>query len=595
MEKILKIISIVLVFIFNGCTDRFEEINKNKHEFVDVGPEYLLASAVKGSMNLIAELNANMYWQYSHHLTVSSMASTTSYGASYSTINDWWRTFYENIAMLRQIQKIYADKPGYENRLQITKIWESYMFYIFTTTFGGIPYTYANRDDLIDIPFDTEADIYISILNTLKTASEKLDPAKDAMKPDVVFPDSDINKWKKFAVALRLKIALETQKAIPAESAVHGKDVVTNFESFLLKSNSENLIFKWGGTNSTENSYYYDTYLFSQTKDLPALNHVMFVYMRSYPDPRMEVMFDKLQGHYLVWDTLYTDNTRLHRNLYRYEVPYNGRPKTTQYGKLDDNEGFVDDGRDPYRSMNSNQYSYIKASYLKADASQNLIWYADVCFMQAEAKLLGWGGSKAVDEFYYDGITASFNQYGLSEAQTTAYKNLNGIKWNTEKLDAFSDYRNMITTNIPNDPLHKIIVQRWLAGAFHGSHDAYCYIRRTREIELPPHLAASNDANGTGTIITNLPERLQYPNSEISYNLVAYNAAVQKLWGGFDFLSSYLKIAKEYDRKTYEQWSVWSLRLNNKVWTKWYGETESDLVKAGLINNQTYFIQTVLY
>jgi hypothetical protein len=594
MKKILYIIVLALSPIIYGCTEGFEDINTNKHEFVEVGPEYLLASSVKGSINLIAELNANMYWQYSHHFAVSSMASTASYGASYSNINSWWARFYQNISLLRKIQNVYGNKPGYENRVQMAKIWESYMFYIFTTTFGGVPYKDACREDLTNIPFDKEEDIYKGILNTLETASKTLDTAKDKLEPDILFPDSDITKWKKFAVALRLKIALETQNAIPAESATHGKDVVTNFENYLLKSNAENLTFKWGGTNSTENSYYFDTYLLSQTKDLPALNHLMFVYMRSYPDPRMQAIFDKVQGHYLIYDTLYTDYTRLHRNVYRYEIPYNGRPKTTQYGRLDDNEGFIDDGRDPYRSMSSNQYSYLKTDYLKADAVQNLIWYSDICFMQAEAKLLGWGGSKSVDTYYYDGITASFTQFGLSSSQATTYKSLNGIKWNTEEMHAFPDYRNMVSSNIPNDPLHKIIVQRWIAGIFYGSHDAYNYIRRTRKIDLAPHLAATTDANGTGSIIANLPERLQYPNTEISYNSISYKAAVQNLNGGSDLLSSYLKLSKEYNRKTYDQWQVFVLKLNNRCWTKWYGDTERDLVNAGLIINQTYFIQTVL-
>lgn len=519
------------------------------------------------------------------------MASTASYGASYSTINGWWKTFYGNISMLRQIQKLYGDQPGFENRVQIAKIWESYLFYVFTTTFGGVPYTYASRDDLIDIPFDNEPDIYISLLNVLKTASETLDPAKDKMAPDIVFPDSDVNKWKKFAVALRLKIALETQNAIPAESAVHGKDVITNYESFLLKSNTENLTFKWGGANSTENSYYYDTYLFNSTKDLPALSHLMFVYMRQYPDPRMQAIFDKVKGHYLVFDTLYTDDTRLHRRFFRYEVPYNGKPKTSQAGGLDDNEGYTEEAGDPYRSMNATQYSYIKTDYLKADATQNLIWYSDVCFMQAEAKLIGWGGTKSVEGFYYDGISASFNQYGLTEAQASTYKDYNGVKWDTEKLNALPDHRKLIRANITKDPLHKIIVQRWLSGVFHGSHDAYCYIRRTRNIDLIPHLAPTTDANGAGTKIANLPERLQYPNTEIAYNTASYNAAVKNLWGGFDFLSSYLKMAKEYDRKTYDQWKLTSLRINNEAWIKWYGETELDLTKAGLVKDVTYFIE----
>ena len=595
MKKIIYILIIVLSLINFGCTKGFQDINTNKDEFVNVGPEYLLASAVKGSMNLIAELNANMYWPYSHQLTVSSMASTSMYGASYSTINGWWGRFYQNIALLRQIQKLYGDKPGYENRVQIAKIWESYMFYIFTTTFGGIPYTYASRDDLTNIPFDSETDIYIALLKTLQTASETLDPTKDKLTPDIIFPDSDINKWKKFAVTLRLKIALETQNAIPVESAANGKDVITNYESFLPKSSSENISFQWGGTNSSENSYYYNTYLLTSTKDLPALSHLMFVYMRSYPDPRMQAIFDKTTGQYLVYDTLYTDKTNLHRNFDRYIVPYNGRPETTQYGLLNNNPGYVDDGLDPYRSMSSNQYSYLKASYLKANAVQNIIWYSDVCFMRAEAKLVGWGGAETVDQFYYDGINASFNQYGLTTTQATAYENLNGVKWNTEQLHAFPDYRGMVTANIPNDPLHKIIVQRWLAGVFDGGHDAYCYIRRTREIDLPPNLAASNDAMNVGTLIANLPERMQYPNTELLYNTASYKEAVQNLSGGIDNLTAYLKMAKPYSRLTYDQWKVVSLHINDLAWTKWYGQTEQDLISAGLIINLTWFVKTPLY
>lgn len=591
MKKTLSKIILLLVLLTGGCTDNFEEINKNRHEFTDVEPEYLLASAVKGSMYLIAELNGNMYWPFSHHLTVSSMASPASYGASYSTINGWWRTFYENIALLRQIEKLYGDKPGFENRVQCAKIWESYLFYVFTTTFGGIPYTDAGRDDLIDVPFDPENDIYKAILNNLKTALETIDPAKDVLKPDVLFPDSDIQKWRKFAAALRLKIALETQKAIPAESSAHGKDVLAKYENLLLKSNGENLAFRWNGTNSTENSYYYDTWLFNSTKDLPALSHLMFVYMRTYPDPRMQAIFEPVKGHFLIFDTLYTDDTHTARKIYRYDVPYNGREKTTQSGGLDEGEGYVEEVADPYRSMNATQYSYLKTDYLKADAIQNLIWYSDVCFMQAEARLLGWGGSLSTEEYYNNGISASFNQFGLTEAQAATYKNLNGVRWNTENLKGLPDHRKLIRANITSDPLHKIIVQRWLAGIIYGSHDAWCYIRRTRKIEVLPHFAPTTDANGTGTRVANLPERMQYPNSEIIYNAASYKDAVTRLWGGFDFLSSYLNIASEYDRKTYEQWKVTSLRINNQAWVKWYGETELDLIKAGLVKDQTYFVE----
>lgn len=591
MKKIYLIGLIVIMLVFVRCTDDFENINVDKHEFTNVEPEYLMSSVVKSSMNLLSELNANVYWQYSHHLTVSGMGSTASYGASYSSINSWWRQFYETISLLRQIQKKYGENEQYKNRVQIAKIWESYMFYIFTTTFGGVPYTYAGRDDLIEIPFDKENDIYKSILDVLKIASEELDTEADKLIPDILFEDSDINKWKQLAVALRLKIALETQNAIPHEAEMHGRDVMNNFQDLLIKSNQENIKFKWGGTNTSEYSYYYNTYLLNSNKDLPALSHVMFLYYRSYGDPRMGAIFNKTEGQFLVFDSLYTDRTYTEKKLYRYQVPYNGKEKTTQKADLGENDGYVEEVADPYRSMNPTQYSYLKKDYLRENATQNLIWYADICFMQAEAKLLNWGGQKTVEQYYYDGVRASFDYFGLAINQVDNYLNQPGIKWNTDKADALPDHRMLINSNIPNDPLHKIIVQRWLAGIFYGSHDAYCYIRRTRKIELLPHFAPSTDAAGAGTRIANMPERLQYPNSEITYNNKAYKEAVKNLNGGFDFLSTYLNLSREYNRKTYDEWRVVNLRINNRAWIKWYGETELDLIEAGLVENETYFIE----
>jgi hypothetical protein len=309
-KYIHAIIAISIIWFFTGCTNDFENINRDKHEFVDIEPEYLMSTIVKNSMNLLADMNARVYWPYSHHLTVSGMGSSASFGSSYSEINSWWRSYYETIFLLRQIQKNHEDDEEYNNRVQISKIWESYMYYLFTTTFGGVPYTYASRDDLIDIPFDKESDIYVNILDVLKTATEELNPDGDKLSPDIMFEDSDINKWKQFAVALRLKIALETQNAIPEDSKKHGMDVISNYNDFFIKSNQENINFKWAATSTSEFSPYYNTFILNIGRELPALSHVMFLYYRSYDDPRMETIFNETEGQYLVFDSLYTDRTR---------------------------------------------------------------------------------------------------------------------------------------------------------------------------------------------------------------------------------------------------------------------------------------------
>ncbi|MPM80258.1 hypothetical protein SDC9_127305 [bioreactor metagenome] len=198
------------------------------------------------------------------------------------------------------------------------------------------------------------------------------------------------------------------------------------------------------------------------------------------------------------------------------------------------------------------------------------MWYADVCFMQAEAKLIGWGGSKTIEEYYNAGIDASFQQYELTQADALKYRSQKGVKWGVGRTDAFPDFISMSDANISSDPLHQIIAQRWVAGYFHGGHDAWCYIRRTRLLNLPVHMNPGNLITGGQGKIANMPERMQYPPDEILYNNDAYLDAVQKLGTSGDILPTYLKMATPYNRKTIDELLQLKIVFNNTAFKNWY-------------------------
>lgn len=583
-EIIILLLAIIFCIPFTGCTEDFEEINRNKHEFNEIDPEYQMSSAIKSSINWLAYMNSKLYWSYSHQITIGG--DEANYGSSLTDVNTIWKNFYSTIYMLKSIERDHKNKEGYENRILISQIWQSYLFFIHATTFGAIPYTHATDPTTTVVPYDKETDVYADILAILKNACEKLDASKDKLIPDIVFGTGDkeegnIERWRSFAYCLRLKIALEIQNVLPDLAQEHATDVMAH-ETELLSSNNDNMFVQWGGSNSTEYSWYYEKYVYDQTtsdNSRPYFSHLMFVYMRSYPDPRMKKYAQPTEVPFYIQDTLY-DATYTMKAVVRYQIPYNGRPKTTQMAGLDDNEG-SDTDNNPMKSLASTQFSKISNDFLNADGKQIFMWYSDVCFMKAEAAQKGYGGSKSAEQYYYEGIDASFAQYGLSQAQATAYKELEGVKWGTEKLDAHPDFRKLVYTNIANDPMQKIIVQRWLAGFFYGAHDAWCYIRRTRLIDLPPHLNPTKLSVGGQTIVANLPERLHYPNDEVKYNNSAYNAAVATLGGGGDITPTYLKIAQPYNRKSSDEWRVTPVYLNSEAWFKWYGYTINDVINAG--------------
>ncbi len=574
---ILSLLMSVSLIVLSGCTDGFEGLNTNPHEFTKVQPENLMATAVKRSMSSIANMNAKIYWPYSHQVAMQS-GDMPRYGSSSSDVNNFWTDFYGTIYLLRNIQKTYKDDPNYANRVLIAQIWECYLYYFGATSFGGMPYTDACRTDITSIPYDTEEFIYSDILKRLTESFNGLDPTKDKFGTDLVFTDGSIEKWKTFANTLRLKIALEVQNAVPADAELYGKESISK-ESYLVSSNTQNVFLKWNGSNLNENSDYYTKYVYtlSDAASKPAYSHMMFVYQRSYKDPRMTKYADVVGAAFTFVDTVYWDESFTVRAAVKYGIPYNGRPVSpaNTYAGLDESSSQVSQAN-PLRMLSSTQYSLVNSSFLKADGSINVFWYADVCFMQAEAKLIGWGGSKTQEQYYNAGIDASFEQYGLTTTQAATYRSQKGVKWGVARTDALSDYLNLVSSNISANPLQQIIAQRWIAGYFHGAHDAWCYIRRTRLLDLPPHMSPGNLISGGQGKIANLPERMQYPPDEVKYNAVAYNKACGNLGAGGDILPTYLKLAKPYTRKSQDQLLALKIQFNNRAFRNWYAREGKD-------------------
>ncbi|MEA4935595.1 MAG: SusD/RagB family nutrient-binding outer membrane lipoprotein [Paludibacter sp.] len=565
------ILAAFTIALLTGCTDGFEDINTNPHEFTKVQPENLMATAVKRSMSLMVDLNRKMYWPYTHQVAMGS-GDMARYGSSSSDVNGIWRDFYATMYFLKTIQNTYSNTPGYENRVLIAQIWECYMFFIGASTFGGMPYTDACRMDITSLKYDSEDFIYRDILRRLTDSFNGLDPTKDKFGQDLVFADGSIEKWKKFANTLRLKIALEVQHAVPEEAELHGKEAIKN-ESYLVSSNTENIYLKWKGSSITEYSDYYNRFVYtlSDPSSKPAYSHMMFVYQRSYKDPRMTKYAAPTEAEFSFIDTVYWDESFTVRAAVRYSIPYNGRPVSSANTFAGLEESSLQSSQaNPLRMLSSTQFSLVNSSFLKADGAINAIWYADVCFMQAEAKLIGWGGSKTIEEYYNAGIDASFQQYELTQADALKYRSQKGVKWGVGRTDAFPDFISMSDANISSDPLHQIIAQRWVAGYFHGGHDAWCYIRRTRLLNLPVHMNPGNLITGGQGKIANMPERMQYPPDEILYNNDAYLDAVQKLGTSGDILPTYLKMATPYNRKTIDELLQLKIVFNNTAFKNWY-------------------------
>lgn len=568
-SKTLKILIVLMVGMFSviSCDQTFEEINTDPNAFNVVSPENQMAGVVKNTLDLIGgEMNFQMYLSYGLYMGGVGGQFPRYYWTE-SRLNGWWNDFYVSILMnIEEIINTYGDDPEYANRVHIAKIWKSYVYSVMVSTYGSVPLSEA-LGDATAVKYDSEEEVYTAILGMLKDAGESITMDGDFLVQDVVF-GGDNGIWVKFANTLRLKIALRISTGFPSLAELHGKEVMAK-ESELISSQGDNAKMSWGLTEENW-SYMYRQFVFSGTSlQFPKINNYFMLFMKSYDDPRIAAFADPSEEQYLFTDILNDVGGSANQVQVTYAIPYLGEPLAsanllTDWDIQSEDNPLNGVGDEIYSNLNEN-------NFLRADMDFMIISLAETNFMKAEAATKGWGGSKSAEQYYYDGIDASFEQYGIGGAVT--YKEMDGVKWGTASAGD-RNFNGIVSSGISADPMVKIANQRWIAMYFQG-HDAWCLQKRTRLLDFPPHLNPEQTRN---LDYSDIPERMRYSTSEISSNGAAYDAAVAAL-GGSDDLVSPLKINKSY---TPVAWENAPAEGNVEFASEWFGASVDDLIAAGM-------------
>jgi hypothetical protein len=578
-RKIYGIILSALLFLGSGCTDGFEEINKDPNKLYDVDFNYVFPGVVYRSMNNLAELNFNYLLTYSRYAVIQAFC-----GPRQDEGDGFYNRFY--VQILRDLEKTdweYAGKTGYENRLAIVKTWKAYTYYIMASMYGGIAMSDAMLTDenKTEYKYDTEAAAYLQMLELLEEAIALYNPqslySTDVLNPDPVFgATGSVSKWRKFANTLQLNIALHIQNLSPEIAESYVKKAMTH-EDWLIASNDENVSPKWGSNINSDVSYYYNRLLkgieaqpseFNQTI-YPGMGEYFATYLFTFNDPRKEEYFAVTNANalsvtekpFLFTDTItrphicvrtgtdkcpdYTEHQADGLNYLRrdsikaqYTVPYVPLSELpfmafnweAEYVSPTSTERVSD----PIISLASKYNpSYVQRRFLDKEAPLPILSYSDACFLKAEAKIRYGTGSQSAEYYYNEGISASFAQYGIT-SKASDYTKQDGIKWNTNKT-GFSDRRGLYTAQINGaggdaNHLEQIYKQRYFAG-FGNYLEAWNLERRTRSLSFPPFFASgvSGGVEGSNSTYNYSMERFIYPKTELSQNANQYQIALDNL------------------------------------------------------------------
>lgn len=486
LKKIFLVISIPVLFLA-GCTDNFEEINKDPNNPVAVETGYLLTYAEKSIMdNLRNEWFAGrgtqllcQYWSQNNYPDEDRYLIRTT------TIQNAWRAFYRAAANLQQIIKMNTDEatkadalgsgPN-EHQIAVAMILKAYIISIITDTWGDVPYSECFNPDIRQPKYDRQEDIYSQLIQELKDAAAMIDPTKGNLtKGDIIY-GGDVAKWKKFANTLRLRLALRMSK----KNSNPLNDVMTLPPSSFFESNDDNAKFKYLDASPNEGPVYRAFFVnnrndFTITKPFvellagrnDSLNTSKINPFAGIEDPRLSIWAYKVNGEWV-------------------GMPYGMDDATTK--------AFA-----PYTCNYKNNPSVVH----QPDFAYTFMDYAEFCFIMSEVNNWNQG-------WYIKGIRASMEDWGVDEADINAY-----------------------IAAVPSANEENVLTQKYIA-LYMQPEQAWFEYRRTgypKTLIKPgeiTHRQGTNDIIFTPLVdgVNDIPYRLWYPVEEQGVNKPGYEAAV---------------------------------------------------------------------
>lgn len=476
MKKILFILSVFL--LFNACGD-FDELNNNIKDPATVSGESLFTNAQKNLFDQMVSTNVNfnIYRMFVQHWTETTYTDESNYDLDTRSIPDnHWDVMYRDIikdldeaANVIEITKysVTEDPAVKANKLAITDILSVYSYSVLVETFGNVPYSEALNVDNPLPKYDDGLTIYRDLIARLNTAIGKLDITAESFGGADNMYQGDVEKWKKFANSLKLRMGLLLADITDATVQSLVKTTVESAALNAISSNAENASLVYLGADPNTNPIYSDLVASGRHDFVPA--NTLVDAMNDLNDPRRALFF-----------TLADTSTE--KNVVK--LAYSG-------GVYGANNDFY-------------AYSHLADKIQEATFEGTIFDYAETEFLLAEAAARGFTVTGTATEHYNNAIRASFEYWGGTLAEADAYIADPKVNYAT----AVGTYK------------QKIGMQSWIA-LFNRGYEAW---EAWRKFDFPV-LVAPEDA------VSDIPVRYTYPVSEQTLNGASYKSASTAIGG----------------------------------------------------------------
>ena len=313
MKKINQykfIAGVFAVSLLASCN--YEEINTNPFELTD--EEGVMDGVAVGGLITTIERTVfpvgtqaddtdiiNQY-QTDYHLSADCWSGffgqNNTWGGGNSNVtyflNDSWisgtyKRAYTNTLDPWKKLKAAAEKNNTPEVFALAQILKISAWHKALECFGPMPYSHA-ADATMNIPFDSEKDIYTAIFKDLTEAieilTEKAENGVEVMSEyDVVYAGNS-TKWVKYANSLLLRLAMRVRYADEALSKQYVSQALNHSIGVMTAKDDEAQMSTGAGYTFRNNIYW-----LSEQYDESRMGSSMFSYLMGYEDPRLSAYF----------------------------------------------------------------------------------------------------------------------------------------------------------------------------------------------------------------------------------------------------------------------------------------------------------------
>ncbi|WP_375447072.1 SusD/RagB family nutrient-binding outer membrane lipoprotein [uncultured Fibrella sp.] len=477
----------LLLMTASGCKDEFFDVNNNPNQVTAATPELVLPNALANTATYYQTsftfLNLWMgYWNYSGNYSIAT--SDKNYQFTNTFNQGVWNNAYTNLKNYDYIEK-QALAQNQPNAQAMAKIMKAFHYQILVDTYGNIPYTNALQGLTVAQPaYDTGVAVYEDLFKQIDAAlalfasgQTRAAAGETITNPGVndIMYQGDINKWRKFANTLKLRMILRQSERADRQAFIQSALAVLKASPYgFITTADQGATINPGYTNSTnQQNPLYATYG-NGVNGQPVENNNIY-----------------RAGGYAVNFLVSTQDSRIF-GLYN---PVSGNAfGATFFGTIS--------------PLVNSQTSSIGPGVLQSPEQDAPILSAvESLFIQAEAVQRGYitGNAKTL---YESAITQSYSDLGIFDDQGTA----------ADYARQFLDSGNAnVTWDVATNKLALILTQKWNSLNGTAPFESWSDFRRTGIPAVP----ISQDPS---TSIKQIPARLLYPQTETQYNETAVKA-----------------------------------------------------------------------